>query len=380
MKWAATRPPRSASEMPPKFCAGPGIGRRVGRRGLEAQIFGAAEEIAIFPVDLGHGAVDGRILRSRADRVQRAVADIHLDRQIAGGVELRRLDDLYRADGGDLAHARLGVRQRLGREQLVVFEIDIGAHDGLIEPFRSLDRERTDAGLGAGIDRERQIHRMGGMVDDGAHLDDLGQRAALIAKIFDDARLRRANAFRFGGIAGHQLDRLRGQLRLRHRGPAGVQDLHLAKHEPLPEVDADVDRDRRAIAIALGGAGEGRGVAAAQRQRGAVDRDRKPGVIEAAGPGGVDERRKIAQRAPRERIAVGRRVLAQGVERGGVLQLARTGPVLADDLEGHDIGQAVGTGLGRASDPGQRPRNRTPGTASRIRRPPPPAPTRRSSP
>ena len=92
------------------------------------------------------------------------------------------------------------------------------------------------------------------------------------------------------------------------------------------------------FAVGLRGARKARDVGGEDAHAGAVDRDRDGGVVVARAPQRIDDRPEIAFRAPGERVAVGGRVLAELVERRGVLNSALEPFVATRDVDRDTIG------------------------------------------
>ena len=100
------------------------VGGVVGHVGFEAQIFPAAEQVAVLPVALQRRTVDCGILRLDAERMGRPVADVDRKRQPALGVEMVGLLDAHRADRRDLPQVLFGVAERGGRIGVAGLQIE----------------------------------------------------------------------------------------------------------------------------------------------------------------------------------------------------------------------------------------------------------------
>ena len=118
----------------------------------------------------------------------------------------------------------------------------------------------------------------------------------------------------------------------------GIDNADRAELEQRARIDLDRDRRDRAVAIAFGGAREGPDVARGDGQAGAIDRDRDGRIVVSRAPQGVDQRPEIARRAPRERFAVRRGVLAQLVKGRSVHHRVLERLVAACDVNRHLVG------------------------------------------
>ena len=238
-------------------------GRGIEDVGLQSQPLGAAEHIAVFPIDLALGPVDRRIFQGCADCVGQTVLDVDLIGQLAVSVERRPLGDAHAADGGNLADAVARIGDRRRRIGIARMDIEKRAHDRGIEGLRPLDRRLAERRDGTGGGHYRHVHDVLRVVDDGRDRLDLGQRAPLLAEIVDDAGLSGADLARRRRVSRLEADDALRQLGFREFHAERVDNAHRAKLEQGPGVDLDDDRGGAAIAISFGGAREGGDVARA---------------------------------------------------------------------------------------------------------------------
>ena len=120
--------------------------------------------------------------------------------------------------------------------------------------------------------------------------------------------------------------------------PPGPTTRIVAQLEQRAGIDADRDRGGGAVAVGFGGAREGGDVARADAQACSADRNGDGGIVVARAPQRVEDRREVTLGAPRQRLSVGRRVLAQPVERGGIRDRVLEPAVAAGDVDRYRIG------------------------------------------
>ena len=190
-------------------------GRRIEDVRLKAQPLGAAEDVPVLPVDLAGGTIGGRIFRRGADRIGQPILDVDRVRQPAIGVERRPLGNPHPSHRRDLADRFAGVRHRPRRIGLAWIDIEKRACDSRIEVVRPVHCRFAERRDRPRIDRERHVHHVGGVIDDGGDRGDLRKRSPLLAEIIDDPGLRRAQVGRRGGVPGLETDDPRRQFRLR---------------------------------------------------------------------------------------------------------------------------------------------------------------------
>ena len=217
-------------------------------------------------------------------------------------------------------------------------DIEERAGDGWIEVVRPIHRRFAEWGDRPRIDREGHVHHMGCVIGDGGDRRDLGEGPPLLTEIVDDPDLRRTQFGGRRGVARLEPNDSRWEFGLRKLRAIGAEHADRAEREQRPGIDIDGYRSDGAVAVALRAARKGRDVARQDAQTGAVDRDRDGGVVVSGAPHGVDDRAEIAFRAPGERVAIGRRVLPQFVERRSVLDGAFERPVAALDVDGDGVG------------------------------------------
>ena len=336
-KLADTRPPISSDEKCLETLRGDVPGRRIEDVGLKAQALGAAEHVAVFPIDLALGSVRRRIFHRCAECIGQTVLDVDLVGEATVSVERRPLDDAHAANGRNLADAlpRIGDRRR--RVRVARMDIEKRAHDRGIEGLRPLDRRFAERRDGAGGGGYRYIHNVLRVVDDRRDGLDFCERPSLLAKIVDDAGLSSADLACGSRISGFEPDDARRKLGVSELHAERVDNTHIAKLEQGAGLDLDDDRGGAAIAISLGGAREGGDFARADGEARAVDRNRHAGVVITRAPEGVDDRREIALGASREGFAVGRGVLAQAVERRSVSHCVFEPGGVASDFNGQRV-------------------------------------------
>ena len=316
--------------------------RREEDGGFEPQSLSTAEQVAVLPIGLHRRAVDRRIASGEAEQMLGSFVDLDEDRQVAGLVQPLGFADADRADGRDRRDRLARVGQRLGRIGFARLQIDEGANHLGRDVAGLGDRDVAEAGHRAGIDEERDVHGLGGVVDDGADLDDARERAGLVAPVIDQRDLRRPDRGRKRGRAGHEARDLAGVGDHRRRIAASARhDVDVAQRELRPRIDGDHDRGGSAVAVALGCRRQSGRRLAGLRHRDAVHRDRDLRIEIALGPERIDQWIDVGGGAAGQSLTVGRGIFAQAIEQRGVLHAALQGAGIGHiaELELQFIGQ-----------------------------------------
>ena len=305
---------------------------------LQPQPFGAAEHVAVLPIDLSGRSVVRRVFCRCANGVGEAVLDIDLVGQAALRIQRLALDDPHAADRRNFAQARAGVLDHPRRIRIARLDIEERARDGRAEAVRADQRRFAERRDGTRRGDERDVHGVRLVVHHRRDRQDLGQRPALLAEIIDYAVRGRAQAARGGSIAGLEADHPVGQRLGRQRLAGPIDDADHVQPEERPRIDANDHRRDRPVAIAFGGANKGDRVRRKNCDACAADRNGDGRIIVAEAPQRINDLAEIVGRAARQRVAVRRRVLAQLVERRGVHHRVLDAALAAGHVDRHRIG------------------------------------------
>jgi hypothetical protein len=203
----------------------------------------------------------------------------------------------------------------------------------------------AEPGLRPGVNGEGDVHRFSRVVHDRLGQRSLYERARLVAVIIDEAGIRCPQIGGAGRIAGPELQDAGGQFIRAERAPGLLLDgSDGAQLELRPGLGRDGDRNEVAVAVGIGRAGGSAFRDAPDLERNARDRHDDARIVVAGTPEGVDQGREIGLDTLDERLAVGRRILAELVERRGFLQ-GGLDAIVAPDLELDLIGQCGGRGF-----------------------------------
>ena len=121
-------------------------------------------------------------------------------------------------------------------------DIEKRAHDRGIESLRPVDRRFAERRDGAGRGRYGHVHDVLRVVDDRRDGLDLGERAALLAEIVDDAGLSGADLARGRRVSRLEADDALRQFGFREFHAERVDNAHRAQLEQGAGLDLDDDR------------------------------------------------------------------------------------------------------------------------------------------
>src|ERR1700719_1688172 len=173
--------------------------------GGEPQIFGVAEQVAVFPKSTGAEALAGVVGKSDTDRAMQSLRHIDCHPHVRGVVGVRLWRDPNRAEqpAGDQRTAGLF---DLG---LVIDRTALPTNASLyitrLEPLEPGDRERTKMLHRSRIERVRYFQRLRVLVELDPAIRHLGKRMTAVAKRRDQLRFgcnHRGRARRVAGFEG----------------------------------------------------------------------------------------------------------------------------------------------------------------------------------
>ena len=169
----------------------------------KAQIFGIAEQVAVFPEGASPGTLAGIVGEADADRAMQSLGGIDRHPHISGIVGIGHRRDLHRTEqpGCDQRSASLFDFARV--VDLTALPAKAPPDVGGIEPLEPLDRNRAEAHDRPRIERVGNLHGLRVSVDlDPAGLH-LGEGMAAIAERRQQSRLgchHRGGACRVAGF------------------------------------------------------------------------------------------------------------------------------------------------------------------------------------
>ena len=150
--------------------------------GGKPQIFGIAEQVAVFPKSAGAEALAGVVGKPGADRAMHSLGRIDRHPHLSGMLRIGGGCDLDGAEqpGFDQRPARLFDLARV--VDLAALPANTPLDIGGIEPLEPVDRDRAEAHDRPRVERVGHVHRLRVAVDLDPAVLYLGKRMAAIAK------------------------------------------------------------------------------------------------------------------------------------------------------------------------------------------------------